>query len=112
MINNNLIFGSRVPRRDVIIANDIYGANTTGYSLRGKTVCKPEKHIREDVTMYMPPYIMDRYSNISLSAHIMYVHGVAFFMAILRHIKHISVIPIQKRNYNTILGCIDQLKAA
>jgi len=36
MIDNNLIIGSKVWRRDVIIANDIYGANTN--SLKGKTV--------------------------------------------------------------------------
>ena len=34
MINNNLIIGSKVRRRDVIIANDIYGANNN--SLKGK----------------------------------------------------------------------------
>ena len=38
MIDNNLIIGSEVRRRDVIIANDIYGANTN--SLDGKTVRK------------------------------------------------------------------------
>ena len=62
--------------------------------------------------MDVPAYILDRYSNISLSADIMYVNGVAFFVVISRHINHISVIPIQKRNYKTMLGCIDQLKAA
>ena len=55
---------------------------------------------------------MDRYNNISLSADIMRLNGVSLFVAISRHIKHISVIPIQKRNYKTMLGCIDQLKAA
>ena len=105
MIDINLIIGSKVGRRDVIIANDIYGANTN--SLKGKTVRKTEKHIREDATIDVPVYIMDRYSNISLSADIMHVNGVSFFVAISRHIKHISV-----RNYKTMLGCIDQLKAA
>ena len=110
MIDNNLIIGSKVRRRDVIIANDIYGANVN--SLKGKTVRKTEKHVREDATMDVPPYIMDRYSKISLSADIMYVNGVAFFVAISRHIKHISVIPIQKKNHKTMLSCIDKLKAS
>ena len=33
-------------------------------------------------------------------------------MAISRHINHVAVIPIKKRNQKTMLGCIDQLKAA
>ena len=70
MIDNNLIVRSKVRRRDVIIANDTYGASIN--SLKGKTVRKTEKHVREDTTMDVPPYIMDRYSNISLSADIMY----------------------------------------
>jgi len=38
MIDNNLIRGSTVRRRDVYMANDIYGPNTN--SLKGKTVPK------------------------------------------------------------------------
>jgi len=38
MIENTLIIGSKVRRRDVVIVNDIYGANTN--SLKGKTVRK------------------------------------------------------------------------
>ena len=87
MIDNNLIIGSKVRRIAVIIANDIYDANTN--SLKGKTVQKIEKHVREDATM-----------------------DYRSFRSSLGHIKHISVIPIQKRNYKTLLGCIDQLKAA
>ena len=49
--------------------------------------------------MDVPKYIMDRYSNISLSADIMYVNGVAFFAAISRHINHIAVIPIQRKRF-------------
>ena len=55
---------------------------------------------------------MDRYSNILFSADIMYVNGMAFFVAISRHIKHILFIPIQKKNQKIMLSCIDQLKAA
>ena len=38
MIDNHLIIGSKVRRRDVIIASDIYGDSTD--IMKGKTVCK------------------------------------------------------------------------
>ena len=60
----------------------------------------------------MCPSVMDRYINVSLSADVMFVNGVAFFVAISRHINHIAVIPIKKRNQRTMLGCIDQLITA
>ena len=94
MIDNYLIIGSKVRRQDVIIAGDIYGDSTD--IMKGKTVRKTEKHAREDGTMDVPKHIMDLYSNISLSADIMFVNGVAFFVVISRHINHIAVIPIKK----------------
>jgi len=76
MIDNHLIIGSKVRRRDVIIANDIYGDSTD--IMKGNTVRKTEKYAREDATIDVPKHTMDRYSNISLSADIMYVNGVAY----------------------------------
>ena len=90
--------------------DDIYGDITD--VMKGKTVRKTEKHVRADATMDVPKHIMDMYSNISFSADIMFVNGVAFFVAISRHINHIEVIPIQKKNQNTMIGGINQLKAA
>jgi len=92
VIDIHLIIGLKVRRRDVIIASDIYGNSTD--IMKGKTVRKTEKHVREDATMDVPRNIMDRYSNVSLSVNIMFVNGVAFFVVISRHINHIAVIPI------------------
>ena len=110
MIDKNLIIGSKVRRRDVLIANDIYGPNTN--SLKGKTVRKTENHVREDSVMDVPKYIMDRYRDVTLSADIMHINGVSFFVAISRHIKHVSIIPISKRNRLSMLSCVDKLIAA
>ena len=86
-IHNNLIIGSKVRRRGVLIANDIYGPITN--SLKGKTVRKTEKHVREDTVMDVPAYIMDRYSDVTSSADIVHVNIVSFFVTISRHIKHV-----------------------
>ena len=48
----------------------------------------------------------------TLSVDIMHVNGVSFFVAISRRIMHVSIIPIKKRNYNTLLSCVDKIKAA
>ena len=94
----------------MIIAGDIYGPNTN--SLKGKTVRRTEGHVREDATMDVPKYIMDRYRNSTLSADIMHVNGVPFFVAISQHIKHIAIVPMKKKNQATMLTSITKIKVA
>jgi len=55
---------------------------------------------------------MDRYRNVTFFVDIMHTNGVSFFVAISRHIKHVSIIPIRKRNHDTMLSCVDKVKAA
>ena len=62
--------------------------------------------------MEVPRSIMDRYRNVTLSADIMHINGISFFVAISRQIKHVSIIPIRKRNHETMLSCVDKVKAA
>ena len=47
-----------------------------------------------------------------LSADIMHINGVSFLVAISRHIKHVSIIPIKKQNQETMLSCVDKLMTA
>jgi len=61
--------------------------------------------------MDVPAYIMDRYSDVTLSADSMHVNGASFFVAISRHIKHVSIVPIKKWNYDKLLSCVDKIKA-
>ena len=55
---------------------------------------------------------MDRYRNVILSAYIMHINGVSFSVAISRLIKHVSIIPIKKQNYDTLLIYVDKITAA
>ena len=43
MIDHNVIVGSKVRRRDIIVAGDIYGPNNK--ALKGKTVCHTVGHV-------------------------------------------------------------------
>ena len=107
VIDHNMIIGSTVRRRDVQIASDIYGPNIN--SLKGKTVRNNEKHVREDANLDVPAYIMDRYRDVTLSIDIMHVNGILFFIGISRHIKHIVVVPINKKDHQSMLESIDKV---
>ena len=66
-------------------------------------MCRTVGHVRKDATMDVPKHIMDHYRDIKLSADIMHVNGVPFFVAILQHIKHIAIVPMKKKNQETML---------
>ena len=111
VVDNNLIRDSKVRRRDVLMAQDIFGPNTN--VLKGKTTRKTPAHVREDTTMDVPRFILDRYSkNVTLCADVMHVNGTPFFIAISKHIKHISLVPAQNMNKATMLSCIDKVVKA
>ena len=108
VIDHNLIRDSKVRRRDVLMAKDIYGSNTS--VLKGKTTRRTEEQVREDALMDVPQYILDRYSkNVAICADVMYVNGIPFFIAISKHIKHISVVSSKSMNKETMLSCIDKV---
>ena len=108
VIDNNLIRDSKVRRRDVITAQDIYGPNTN--ILKGKATRATPAQVREDDYIDVPRSIMDRYSkNVTLFADVMHVNGQPYFIAISKHIKHISVIPTANMKKTTMLKSIDRV---
>ena len=54
-------------------------------------------------------HIMDQYRGIMLSIDIMHVNSISLFVAISRHIKHIAVVPINKKDHQTMLESIDKV---
>ena len=92
-----------------MIDKDIYGANTS--ILKGKTTRKAENHVREDVILDVPQYILDRYSkNVTLvCADVMHVNGLPFFIAISKHIKHLSLVQSKTFNKATMLSYIGKI---
>ena len=58
MIDNNMIKNCGVTRRDVIMAEDIYGVNTN--IIKGKAVRRQPGHTREEL-LAVPPQILERY---------------------------------------------------
>ena len=111
IVDNNLIRDSKVRRRDVLTAGDIYGKNTN--VLKGKTTRRTPPQVREDAYMDVPRFILDRYSkSVTLCADVMHVNGVPFFIAISKHIKHISLVPGSNMNKATMLASTNKVISA
>ena len=83
MIDNNMIKNCGVTRRDVKIAEDVYGVNAN--IVKGKSVRRQPPHIREDVSP-VPPQILERYGNVSLGMDVYHINGIRFFRTISRHL--------------------------
>ena len=75
MIDNNAIKNCPITRKDVKISEDIYGVNPN--IVKGKMVWRQPKHVREDI-LPVPPEILERYGDVSLSIDVYYINGCAF----------------------------------
>ena len=62
--------------------------------------------------MYVPAYIMDRYSDVTLYVDIMHVQWGFILCGHSRPHQDVSIIPIRKWSYGAMLSCIDKIKAA
>lgn len=81
-----------VTRRDIKVAESIFGPDEG--ILKGKTVYKSGSAIRAE-SVSIPSHTMDFYRDVVVSADIMKVNGVAFFVSISRNLlfgttEHIS----------------------
>ena len=65
-------------------ANDIFGTRIK--PLKVKTVRKSGEHVRLEIERILAG-ILDRYKNVTLTADIMFVNKIRFFIKISRHIQ-------------------------
>ena len=103
MIDRNAIKNCTVTRRDINMANDIYGVNP--HEIKGKLVWRQPKHVREDV-LPVPPDILEKYGEIALSIDIYYLNGCAFLRTISRHLMFRSTVIIRNARKATLLKAI------
>ena len=107
VIDNNHIPNFPVTRYDIKAAETIHGPSLVG--LKGKTVRRPEDHVQVEVTP-LPSNIMEKYLNVTLSADIMFVNGVRFFMTIARHIQFATCKMISDARTNTLVTSVRQIQ--
>ena len=106
VIDNNHIPNCPVTRDDVRVAEVIHGPSLVG--LKGKTVRRPEEHVRVAIKS-LPQHITDKYMEVSLSADIMFVNGVRFFMTIARHLQFATCEMIGDARTETLVSSIQQI---
>ena len=103
MIDNNAIKNCTVTRRDIKMADDIFGVNPN--EVKGKMVWRQPKHVREDI-LPVPPAILDKYPEIALSIDVYYINGCAFLRTISRHLLFRSTMAIRNAKSATLFKTI------
>jgi Reverse transcriptase (RNA-dependent DNA polymerase) len=110
IVTNNLLPNCPVTKRDIMIAEDIFGPDVG--SLKGKTVRRPpHKVITDQLYTPLPPSIKDHYKDVTLCADLMYVNGIPFFITITRHIRFGTIEAIPNRKQATLLKAIHHVAA-
>jgi hypothetical protein len=84
IIDNKLLPNCPVTRRDITIANAIFGPDLG--SLKGKTVRHGATRVATSMTD-IPATIMSHYRDLVVGGDIMFVNKIPFFMTISRHLK-------------------------
>ena len=100
MVDNNMIKNCPITRRDVMMAEDIFGVNVN--IVKGKSVRRQPVHIREDI-LPVPPEILQRYGEVTLSIDVYHINGVRFFRSIARHLMFRITQPIADAKASTLL---------
>ena len=83
IVDNNLLTNCPIARRDILIAEDIFGPDVR--SLKGKTVWGTQPHVQLLHTN-IPPSTIEHYRDIILAGDIMSVNRVPFFVTMARNI--------------------------
>ena len=107
----NSIEGVDFGRRDIKIANEIYGYSKGAAMGRFKHPRKGVKMERttEDVTAPLPPKILEHYKDIHLDIDILYVNQTPFLLAISRDIGFIHCRPMSNNVTKQIQNVMKQI---
>ena len=103
MIDNKVMKNCAVTRRDVQIAQQIYGKGRA--IIQGKTVRRQVPHVREDI-LPVPDSVLKNYREITLSVDVFHVNGVRFLVTISRHLSFRTVRALNNMRKSTLLNAI------
>jgi hypothetical protein len=108
ILNSNSLPNSPVTYHDVIAAEDIFGPDIG--SLKGKTVRKTFDIVVTN-RIAMLPEIYEKYGKVTITADIMHVNGMIFFITISRHIRFATIELLRNQKNETILkASVPELK--
>ena len=95
--------GCDITRGDVLVADDIYGANLG--SLKGKTVHRPNPHVVSGVDP-VPSEVLERHQSLDLAIDIMFVNKIPFFITMTRGLRFGTVEALPNRQIPTIVASL------
>jgi hypothetical protein len=106
MVKYKLLDNCTITEQDVINANTIYGPDIA--SLIGKTTqTKPITVISDYITI--PKKLIKQHKLVKISADIMYVQGLMFFVSISTHIKFTTVEYIDNCTKQSLQECLEHI---
>ena len=106
IVESNLLDGCGTHRKDIMIAEQVFGPNKAG--LKGKTTTHQTEHLREELTP-LPHFIMENYKSVTLCVDILYVNGIPFVTSLSRHIYFTTVEAIHNAKAHTLARCISSI---
>jgi hypothetical protein len=108
IVNGNMLPDCPISRADILAAEHIFGPEVG--SLKGKTTRRRPHAIGNEVTS-IPPVIMERYRDVTISADLMYINGIAFLVTASRKIHFGTVEALNSRSTPTLSKAIGSVAA-
>ena len=108
-LEHNVIGNTPYNRRDLRIANDIYGRSVN--SLKGKSTKRTSKLPREDETFDLPPHIIENYRDVHLGIDIFFVNQMPFMFTFSKHIGLMHVSAIRGTSMEAVLDVLYRMVA-
>ena len=104
----NVIPGIDFGRRDVKIANEIYGYSTRASKGKMKHPRKGQQMDRmsEQLAITVPPNILNHYGTVHLDMDIMFVNDIAFFLTTSRDIGFIHCKPVVSKHNKRVQNAL------
>ena len=106
MIDYNLINNCNTTRRDVALANKIYGVDPN--VIKGKCTRKQPSHVRED-HFPVPTAILKNYEMVTLAIDVYHINGLKFLRSISRHLMFRITKPLADAKEATLIANVKRM---
>lgn len=106
-IDANLIINSPITRKDIKVAEDIFGPSTK--CLQGKQKRQPSAIHRQDIAL-IPPQIYQQCKNIHLYINIFFVNKLPFLITLSEGMRFISMEYLPNRQEGTIFKALMRVR--